>query len=81
MVSNTVLFLPVGGVELLILLVAVVFLFGAKKIPKLARSSGEAIGEFQKGQKEMEKELEEFEKRTEQADSPDRNAAANEHSD
>jgi sec-independent protein translocase protein TatA len=49
-----------GGPELLIILLIAVLLFGANKIPKLARSSGEAIGEFQKGRQEVEEELQEM---------------------
>lgn len=49
-----------GGPELLIILLLAVLLFGASKIPKLARASGEAIGEFQKGREEVETELEEM---------------------
>jgi len=49
-----------GGPELLIILLLAVLLFGASKIPKLARSSGEAIGEFQKGREQVEQELEEM---------------------
>ena len=49
-----------GGPELLVILLIAVLLFGANKIPKLARSSGEAIGEFQKGREEVEQELEEI---------------------
>jgi sec-independent protein translocase protein TatA len=49
-----------GGPELLVVLLIAVLLFGASKIPKLARSSGEAIGEFQKGREEVEQELEEI---------------------
>ena len=49
-----------GGPELLVVLLIAVLLFGASKIPKLARSSGEAIGEFQKGREEVEQELEEL---------------------
>ncbi|QSG11649.1 Sec-independent protein secretion pathway component [Halapricum desulfuricans] len=45
---------------MLLLLVLVVLLFGANKIPKLARSSGQAIGEFQKGREQVEQELEEM---------------------
>ncbi|CQR50353.1 MULTISPECIES: Sec-independent protein translocase protein TatAt [Haloferax] len=46
-----------GGPELLVVLLIVVLLFGANKIPKLARSSGQAIGEFQRGREEIEDEL------------------------
>jgi sec-independent protein translocase protein TatA len=35
-----------------------VLLFGAQKIPKLARSTGQAMGEFRKGRQELEDELE-----------------------
>ena len=49
-----------GGSELLIVLLIAVLLFGANKIPKLARSSGQAIGEFQKGREEVEQELSEI---------------------
>ncbi len=49
-----------GGPELLIILLLAVLLFGASKIPKLARASGEAIGEFQKGREEVESELNEM---------------------
>ena len=51
--------LPVGPEILLIVLIAIL-LFGANKIPELARSTGEAMGEFQKGREEVEQELEEM---------------------
>jgi len=59
--TSVVLFpgLP-GGPELLVILLIAVLLFGANKIPKLARSTGEAMGEFQKGREEVEQELEEI---------------------
>ncbi|MFT4882005.1 MAG: sec-independent protein translocase protein TatA [Salinirussus sp.] len=58
-----------GGPELLIILLIAVLLFGANKIPKLARSSGEAIGEFQKGREEVEDELQQM--REGEGESPD----------
>ncbi len=63
MVAETVpLFVPgvPGGPELLIILFIAILLFGANKIPKLARSTGEAMGEFQKGKEKVETELEEM---------------------
>ena len=41
-----------GGPELLVVLGVVVLLFGAKKLPELARSMGKASSEFKKGLKE-----------------------------
>ncbi len=56
------LFGPVpGGMEMVVILLIAVLLFGANKIPKLARSTGQAMGEFQKGRQEVEKELKEIE--------------------
>jgi sec-independent protein translocase protein TatA len=46
-----------GGPELLIVLMIVVLLFGAQKLPELARSSGQAMGEFQKGRETVEAEI------------------------
>ena len=46
-----------GGQEILILAIIIIILFGARKIPKLARSIGQASGELKKGRLESEKEL------------------------
>jgi sec-independent protein translocase protein TatA len=46
-----------GPMELALILMLVVLLFGANKLPELARSSGQAMGEFQKGRAEIEREL------------------------
>ncbi|MFC7078857.1 twin-arginine translocase TatA/TatE family subunit [Halorussus caseinilyticus] len=54
------LFGPIpGGMEMMVILLIAVLLFGANKIPKLARSTGEAMGEFKKGRQEIEDELQE----------------------
>ncbi len=39
----------IGGPEILIVLVVVLLLFGAKKLPGLARSVGASAKEFKKG--------------------------------
>ncbi len=49
-----------GGMELMIILLIAVMLFGASKIPKLARSTGQAMGEFKRGRAELEQELEDI---------------------
>jgi len=49
-----------AGPEVLLIVVVVILLFGANKIPKLARSTGQAMGEFQKGRQQIEEELEDM---------------------
>lgn len=51
------LFGPIGP-EMIVILLVLVLLFGANKIPKLARSVGEATNEFERGRDEIEEELE-----------------------
>ncbi|HLV31124.1 MAG TPA: twin-arginine translocase TatA/TatE family subunit [Chitinispirillaceae bacterium] len=46
----------VGGQELLLIFLIVVLLFGAKKIPELAKGLGNGIREFRKASSEIEKE-------------------------
>lgn len=51
----------IAGQEwIFIIIIAVVFIFGAKKIPELAKTFGKAKGEFEKGKIEGEEELKEF---------------------
>ena len=57
---NFALQLP-GGMEwIFIIIVIAVLIFGAKKIPELARTFGKAKGEYEKGKIEADKELKEF---------------------
>lgn len=42
---------------LILILVVLLVLGGSKKIPEIARSMGRAMGEFKRGQMEIEKEL------------------------
>ena len=44
----------IAGQEwIFIIIIAVVFIFGAKKIPELAKTFGKAKGEFEKGNKDQ----------------------------
>lgn len=55
--------LQIGGPEWLwIVLIAVVLLFGPSKLPGLARALGKAMGEFQRGRAEIEREIREMSK-------------------
>ena len=61
MLSTAPLFGAVpGGPEMIVILLVLVLLFGANKIPKLARSTGQAMGEFKKGREQIEEELDEM---------------------
>ncbi len=46
----------IGSQELLVILAIILLLFGANKLPELARSLGKAKREFKKGMEEEEKE-------------------------
>ncbi|HEV3271288.1 MAG TPA: twin-arginine translocase TatA/TatE family subunit [Candidatus Methylacidiphilales bacterium] len=48
--------LPHGG-EWLYILLGIIILFGADKLPKLARGLGKSLGEFKKAKEEFEKEV------------------------
>lgn len=51
----------VAGMEWVwIIVILGVLLFGAKKIPELARTLGKSKGEFEKGKIEADKELNDF---------------------
>lgn len=60
--SIPILFALPGGAELVIILLIVILLFGATKIPDLARSTGQAMGEFKLGRQELEEDLQEMER-------------------
>jgi sec-independent protein translocase protein TatA len=47
-----------GGFEWIIIALAVLLFFGAKKIPELARGLGQGISEFRKATTEIKKEIE-----------------------
>jgi sec-independent protein translocase protein TatA len=47
-----------GYQELMIILVIVLLLFGAQKLPELARGLGKSMSEFKKGQSEDETKTE-----------------------
>ena len=56
---NTILLLGLpGGPEMVIILLVIVLLFGAKKIPDLARGLGKGIREFKDATKEIKDEIE-----------------------
>ena len=52
----TLALLP-GGMEWIFIALAILLLFGGKKIPELMRGLGKGISEFKKGKKDIEKDL------------------------
>jgi sec-independent protein translocase protein TatA len=55
--SNTVLaIMGLGTQEIILIVLAVLLLFGGKKIPELMRGLGRGVKEFKDGQKEDPKE-------------------------
>jgi sec-independent protein translocase protein TatA len=46
-----------GGPDLFIILLIVLVLFGAKKLPDLARSLGQSMNEFKKAREDIDREL------------------------
>ena len=49
----------IGGPELLIILVIILLLFGAKKLPELARGLGKSMKEFKKAAQEVQDDFNE----------------------
>lgn len=47
-----------GGTEVLLILLAILLLFGAKRIPELAKGLGKGIREFKDASKDMKDEFE-----------------------
>lgn len=61
----TNIFNQIAGQEwIFVIIVVAVLIFGAKKIPELAKTFGKAKGEFEKGKIEAEKELKDFKDKT-----------------
>ena len=51
-------FIPsLGGPEVAVIFFVVLLLFGAKKIPQLARGLGKSMGEFKKAREDFEHEI------------------------
>ena len=46
-----------SGPDLIVIMVIVLVLFGAKKLPELARGLGQSLGEFKKAKDEFEREI------------------------
>lgn len=59
----------IRGWEWVVILVAILLIFGPSKIPQLAKSVGQAITEFKKGIKSVKTEVEDAVTETEESES------------
>lgn len=70
-----------GPFEMILILVAILLLFGAAKLPDLARALGKSLGEFKKGREESERGLKELDSTAKgpdgEADEPGKEAPGN----
>ena len=57
MMNTLASLLDLGGPDLIVVLVIVFLLFGAKKLPELARGMGRAVKEFSAARDEIERGL------------------------
>lgn len=51
-----------GWQEILLILVVIVLIFGAKRIPEIAKALGKASGEYKKAKNAMQEEIQDIEK-------------------
>ena len=66
MFESLTLFLPAGMEFVWIIVIVGVLLFGAKKIPELAKTLGKAKGEYKKGEIEGDKELKDLKEKSDE---------------
>jgi sec-independent protein translocase protein TatA len=57
-----------GAGEIILILLVILLLFGAKKIPELARGIGKGMSEFKKGLKDVEDEIKSADKESKKID-------------
>lgn len=55
---------PIGGPELILIFLLALLLFGAKRLPQLARGIGKSMGEFKRAREEFENEIAHAEEET-----------------
>ena len=55
-------FMAIGTTEIVLIVLAVVLLFGGKKIPELMKGLGQGVRSFKDGMKDVEDEVKEIKK-------------------
>lgn len=57
MYQHTLLFLNIGAQETILIVLAILLLFGGKKLPELARGLGKGIREFKDASDDVKREI------------------------
>lgn len=68
------MFGPIGGTELLVILVIVLLVFGPKRLPEFGRTIGKGLSEFKRASNDLRRSLEDeltLEERRERRDEDD----------
>lgn len=65
MLTKLLLFGSLGFWEVLLIVMAIILLFGGKKIPELMQGLGKGVKSFKKGMSEVEEELKDVKKELE----------------
>ena len=60
MIGSIFNFIPGGSEWIIVIVAAGLLLFGAKKIPELAKTMGKAKGDYKKGEIEADEELKKY---------------------
>ena len=63
-------FMNLAGPDLIVILLIILVLFGAKKLPELARGIGKSMGEFKKARDDFEREITRSEEETRVKEAP-----------
>ena len=61
---------PIGMPEMIMIFVVILLLFGAKKLPELARGIGKSMGEFKKARDDFEREITQAETEAQTKEAP-----------
>lgn len=68
------MFGPIGGTELLVILVIVLLVFGPKRLPEFGRTIGKGLAEFKRASNDLRRSLEDeisFDERQDRRDDDD----------
>jgi sec-independent protein translocase protein TatA len=68
MFNSVLLFMNIGGPEMILIFLVVLLLFGGKKLPELARGLGKGLREFKDASDGIKREIHNMEAKIKEAD-------------